>query len=401
MRMAKRVAVRAAYDIYRLGAYAVQAPRAWRERTPRILGDETIRPAIGDRFAIVVKYALIGVTEDFLDLLAALRAQQVNIIVVCNGDMDAEGMALLRQAAHRIILRPNAGRDFGAYRAATLRLAAEGLSPSRILYFNDSVIYLRGAGLDGMVAAMADSAFDVVGATENHQGDHHVGTFAFSFSGRVFRDAKVLAFWRRYRTFELRPHVIREGEAGLARCVKQCGYRIDVIFSAARLAARLDTLSFPELLGLLRYVPIGALRGFAVRDYLRGARDTGRMLAPEHAPWMPARWAPSGPPDAVRHERAAIAERMRRDALTGVMIGAILDGSQVHLGFGLLHRVLDLPLVKRDLLFRGVLLDHDCARILDRLPEDRRNAVLRELVNRGRPVGIGAVRRFLLHNGLI
>lgn len=405
---------RLAYYAYRGGVQVGQLPQVWREREPRFASDETVAPAVGDRFAIVVKFALIGVTEDFLDLLAALRRHRVNAIVVCNGPLVPAEMEALRRAAHRILVRRNIGRDFGAYRAATLRLHAEGLRPARMLYLNDSVIYLRGEGLDALVRALADDASDVTGAFENHEFIHHFGTYAFGVSAAAFGDPEVLRFWRQYRPYDLRPHAIRRGEVALAECLKEQGYRLDVVYSADRLALRLDAMTLPELVALLRYVPYGALRSYELRELLAGARQTGRMLrsrgpappsarasrTPSLSEYRAAAMAARQDSEQAQHG-VALAERIERDVLVNHIMGTIIHGSQAHFGFGLFHRVMGSPLVKRDLLLRGVLMEHDCVRILDHLPAERRDPILRELLNRGRAVNVRGLRRFKLRNGLI
>jgi hypothetical protein len=73
----------------------------------------------------------------------------------------------------------------------------------------------------------------------------------------------------------------------------------------------------------------------------------------------------------------------------------------VHFGFGVFRNVLNVPLMKKDLLTRGVFLEHEVARILEDLPDPQRAAILRELITRGRPVRMGFVRRFQARHGLI
>lgn len=380
---------RLAYFACRAALKVAQQPMVLGERTPRILSDEVCRPADGTAYAIVVKYAPFRVGEDFLDLLTALRRAGVNAVVVCNGrPRDAEH-AQLRDAAHRILVRPNIGRDMGAYRAASLHLA--GLDATRVLYFNDSVHYLRGPELDRMVGALARSDYDVTGTFENHEYFHHFGTYAFAVSGEVFADPRVAAFWRGYKPYDLRPHAIVRGEIGLARCVKAAGYRIDVIYGADRLAQRLDAMPVEQLAELLRYTPLNAQRkspAVLLREPRTMAGAIGALRAEP-----PSRRAPT--------PLQRLGERMEREALVNEILRTFIDTSQVHFGFGVYHRVMGAPLVKKDLLARGVFLEHDAARILEALPEAQRAGLLRELISRGRPVRFGLLRRFLARHGLI
>jgi len=403
----------------RLAAFGVttairlaQLPAVMRERVPAILTDETLSPPQGDVHAIVVKYAGHGMTEDFRDLLLALRGKGVNAIVVCNGALRAAQMDELRGLAQRVLVRPNIGRDMGGYRAATLHLHAAGLRPRRMIYLNDSVFYLRGPGLDAMVAALADGMADMFGTFENHEIVHHLGSYAFSIAGAVFDDPRILGFWRRYRPYDLRPHAIRRGELAYSERVRRCGYRQDVIYSVDKLERRLDAMTWPQLVAQLRHVPIGALRDYRVMDLVSGALETGadlvgrsRRPTAEGAPtptisgYREHQGMDAFPP-AERAERQKLADRIRREVLVNHMIDAIHNGSQIHRGFGLFHRVMDAPLVKKDLLLRDFFDEPACARILDRLPPERRDAVMRELINRGRLIVVPRWRRFKVRHGL-
>ena len=425
MKKIGQIANWAAAGAYVLAAKIIQLPGILAEREPRFVSDETVTPAIGNCYAIVVKYHLIGITSDFLDLLATLRRQHVNAIVVCNGDLRPDELVTLRAFAHRILVRNNIGRDFGAYRAATLHLASEELRPERMIYLNDSVIYIAGPGLDSMIKALLQSDYDAVGTYENHEFAHHMGSYAFSVAGKVFADAQIRRFWRGYRPYDIRPHAIRKGELGFSQCLERCGYRVDVIYSADKLALRLDKMSISELVATLRYVPYGALRGYDLGPLLKGAQRTGQMLAGN--PKSKRRGEKRGKDSAILEQEsrtptisefgrfsaetkarlaeaeknASVAIQIKQETLVNHMIGTIINGSQIHFGFGLFHRVMDSPLVKRDLLIRGILLEHDCARILEHLTPPRREPIMRELLNRGRAVNVRGMRRFKLRNGLI
>ncbi|NMJ41487.1 lipopolysaccharide biosynthesis protein [Roseomonas sp. JC162] len=389
LRWVARQLDRLAYYAYRAGIKLAQQPQVLQERHPQILSDEVCTPATGKAFAIVVKYAAFRVGEDFLDLLATLRRQGVNAVVVCNGRPRPAELEQLRAAAHRILIRPNVGRDMGAYRAASLHL--QGLAAGRMLYFNDSIFYLRGPELEDMVGRLTDSAYDVVGTFENHEYYHHVGSFAFGVSGEVFADPRVAAFWERYKPYDLRPHAIVRGEIGLAECVKKAGYRIDVVYSAERLAERLDAMALDELAALLRFLPT-QLRSTSPATLLGRPEATARAL-------RGLRVEPSAgqAPSSIEQ----LAGRMEREALVNEIMRSFVNTSQVHFGFGVFHRVMGAPLVKKDLLARGVFLEHEIARILELLPAGQRSEILRELVTRGRPVRMNWIRRFKTAHGLV
>lgn len=376
-----------------------QLPKILKERTPRIHSDEVCRPAEGDVFAIVVKYVKFGLSDDFLALLDSLAAASVNAIVVCNGEPDAQMKALLAAKAHRIIVRRNIGRDFGAYRAATLHLKAQGFNPSRVIYLNDSVYFLAGPALDDFTRRLAASRYDVVGALENHAHSHHLGSYALSLSGQAFADPKVLRFWQRYRPYDLRPYVIKKGELRLSNTLRRCGYRFDTLYGAEKLADRLAAMSVAEIVDHMRYLPrhfqvtgmVPALGSVAALASLftDGEDDGGSDTRTPPAPRLPL--------GADARPEAALVKATLIDAI----MRAVTTHSQIHEGFGLFHRLLDCPLVKKDLLQRDIFTEHQMVAILDGLPKDERATVLRELINRGRPTFVRGKARFLMDHGLI
>jgi len=417
VRILRQVFDQAVIHAYCLFTRIRQLPNIVRERTPRFLGDEVLRPAEGARYAIVVKYAGFGVAQDFLDLLDALRRAGVNAIVVCNGELRPEERSQIAALAHRIMTRENIGRDIGAYRAATLHLHRSGLRPDRMLYFNDSVIYLAGTGLETLVARLAEeSDYDITGSFENHEMVHHIGTYAFGISGTVFNDPAVLRFWERYRPFDLRPHAVHKGELEFSAVTQKRGYRKDVVYSADRLALKLDAMDLPTLVSTLRYLPFGPFRSYNIKALLDGPAQTARLLSSvgeqeRRAAASPAALA-SGTPtlSAYRAARASAAQeaapaaeggRFMRETLVNHMMGMIVDGSQVHRGAAIFHRVMDSPLIKKDLLMRGLFVEHDCARFLDHLPAATRAHIMRELINRGRLVYLRGWRAFQIRHGLI
>lgn len=385
--------------------------------SPKFMVDETITPAVGSVYAIVVCYSGFGATDDFIELLRALRRANVNAIVVCNGQPRGPALARLRAEAHRILVRRNVGRDIGAYRAATLYLNSTKLPASRVLYFNDSVIYLAGPELDRMVRQLAESDYPVIGTFENHEFEHHIGSYAFSVSDDVFRNRKMLKFWRGYRPYDVRPHAIHNGEIGLSRRIKKLGFSIDVIYSVDRLSDKLHAMDPVQILGLVKYMPM-AWRAVFLDRTRQGPLGLGMRTRGEFGarPAVPALEKPLGlsaignaaprprgvaaAAEADNALYAAAQQDLAKLALIDLLLGEISVRSQVHSGFGIYHHLMGAPLVKKDLLQRGIWVEHDCALILSDMPTDLRDAVLRQLINRGRPVHVRGVKRFLLHHGL-
>ncbi|SEF33390.1 rhamnan synthesis F family protein [Variovorax sp. NFACC27] len=434
LRMLRAMATRLAYHSYCTATKIRQWPLILRERRPAFLSDESQRPARGDVYAIVVKYAKFGLAPDFLDLLQSLEAGGVNAIVVCNGKLDAASHALLLRSAHRVLVRRNVGRDMGAYRAATLYLGEQGLEPGRMLYLNDSIFFLKSKELDDLVEALCQRRFDVTGAFENHEKSHHVGSYALAVSGKVFSDPDIQRFWQRYRPYDLRPHAILHGEVALSACLKQGGYSIDVIYGAEKLVHQLNALDLRGLIALtqvmrpaFRLQPLdglmaqsmAALRLVEPLSVSSQARPAAAAAAVEPvAPVLTAsgtptlasyrarraqlaQQAPPPPPAPVDDQSFKVAEALARRALVDRIMMEVTQGSQIHLGFGLFRTLMRCPIVKKDLIARDIYFEHDCEMILQDVESEMRSMIVREMVNRGRPIFAQGRLRFLLDHGLV
>ncbi|WP_204273111.1 hypothetical protein, partial [Enterobacter hormaechei] len=55
-----------------------------------------------------------------------------------------------------------------------------------------------------------------------------------------------------------------------------------------------------------------------------------------------------------------VTETLARHALIDSLMMEVTQGSQAHFGFGLYHRLLESPIIKKDLLARSIYLEHDC-----------------------------------------
>ena len=379
------------------------------ELRPKFLSDEIVQPASGQTYAIVVKYSKFMGDDGVPELAAVLRERNINVVVICNGVPPDETLQVLRKSAHRILVRRNVGRDFGAYRAGTLLLEREGVTPSRLLYFNDSVVYLDGPELRQVVETLATSTMDLQGVFENHENHHHIGSFAFSVSGTVLSAPPVMKFWRRYRPYDLRPHAINNGEVLLSRTIKAAGFSVDTLYSVQGLASRLDGMPAAELIGLLRYLPSRSHRPHPV-GLLGVPGQVATALT--RTRWADVPASPSATPRigdfrlTQSTRRSGINEQIRdsrlvKDSLIDELLSSFMFNSQVHYGFGLFYWVMKAPLVKKDLILRGVYLEHESLRVLEDLPAEKAQAIVRILLNRGRPLRPSIVEKFKYYNGLI
>ena len=71
------------------------------------------------------------------------------------------------------------------------------------------------------IADMLSSPCEVLGATENYEIEHHLGSFCIAISGGVLNAAKLKDYWKGYRNTDVRPVVIKTGEMEFSKVLKR------------------------------------------------------------------------------------------------------------------------------------------------------------------------------------
>lgn len=396
------------YNLFVINTKIKESWSILNDRNPKFLYDKKINENDSKNYAIVVKYSKIGITKDFLYLLSTLKSKNINTIVVCNGPIDKKYIGEISPFCHRILVRKNIGRDFGAYRSATLKLVSEKIEINRILYFNDSVYFLSNGSFPAVIDQMLVSNYDAVGTFENHETTYHMCSFAFCLSSAVFYNKKIIRFWKRYKPYSIRPHAISKGELRLSKKIVSQGYKIDIVFSSAKLSRLLHDLSIAEIFDILRFAPIGPLRqyDFKIEDSkLRIAYDIvfdhlkeyPFYNMPNNTRYLQGMGILSSTDDSLTSKELAA----RKIYLIDLLMSSFINASQVHYGFGYFYRLMNSPLIKKDLVQRGIFYDHDIDYILSNLGEQERTAIVRELTMRGRPLRLRGREKFLRNNGLV
>lgn len=119
------------------------------------------------------------------------------------------------------IEKDNYGRDFGSYQAGMKYIFDNNLDAAceRLLIINDSVFFsIRG--LKDFVYRLFNENTEVLGATENSQHSHHLGSFCIAVTGSIVRHERFKQYWRNYKLSNVRPLVIKRGEFALSKLLK-------------------------------------------------------------------------------------------------------------------------------------------------------------------------------------
>lgn len=319
-----------------------------------LVSERKIREATGGIFCIFHLYPRHHLPKSVIRALTVLERLGANLIIISNGAIPEGDMPFVESVAHTIIIRRNIGRDFGGYRTGVLHVL-EKYQPSRLLVVNDSVYFLEH-GLEPFFRALC-APHEYVGAAENHEFGYHVGSYALGFGPKVFNSPHFKAFWQNYELSELRPKVIRTGEIGLNRVViGKIGATPHVVYSPRRLGDALAKLPTTELIATASRMPAA----FPERDALRKLQvATSQWFDPS---------APQSRTGAAMRSidgAAALAETSQtamlklvsasyRQQLERSLMDFVFRGSQIHWGALPFVRHLDCPIIKADLVLRGI-----------------------------------------------
>jgi hypothetical protein len=86
---------------------------------------------------------------------------------------------------------------------------------------NDSLFYSK-ANLAAFLEQMITTDIEVLGATENHEIEHHLGSFCISFDQSILQQPHFRRYWARYSNTDVRPKVIKRGEMELSKTLRRC-----------------------------------------------------------------------------------------------------------------------------------------------------------------------------------
>jgi hypothetical protein len=322
-------------------------------------------------FLIFVFYAtgpLPGFTRTFID---AVARSPFNLILVANAPVENSLAADLLSRCCLLIERANVGRDFGAYKDGIGVLMERFPGVQRLVIANDSVFYLQD-GLDSLLRALNGSE-DFIGVSEVYDHHYHVASFLQSFSRRVLTSAAFRRFWENYRPIGTRRWAILKGEGALTSALLKAGFRPHVLFRVSMLRSRLRTAGDLRVLKpLLPPAIYDKIAGTAEPDLPELIRRRFARAAPEESP--------------------AVA-----DAITN----RVMATNQLHGAGFLFWRFMGLPLVKRDICYRGIHTLSQVASILSPVDAAARDEILADLERRGDGGQIPIVLRPLYHHGII
>jgi lipopolysaccharide biosynthesis protein len=178
-----------------------------------------------------------AIVDDYvLHYLAALKALSFSIVFISTSPLSADEQAKLVGLCDDVILRPNAGLDFGSWALALQRYA--DAVDGRLLLVNDSV-YAPVRDLPGAFARLTAEPADFYGMVESLVLAPHLQSWFLLFENHVVRSPAFRAIFAQRFEAMSKDDVIKAGELGLSAALLAAGFRYTALYrpkDAGRLA---------------------------------------------------------------------------------------------------------------------------------------------------------------------
>lgn len=349
----------------------------------------------GQKIVLMALYQKGIIRDDVVHFLRA--AKELGLYVVCVNTLKVKNPDRYSDVVDCYIEKYNYGRDFGSYKSGFGYLYSSGLAEQcpRMMLVNDSVFFSRKHNMR-FLEEMFGSTVEALGATENYEIEHHLGSFCIALSGEVLNHPKLKKYWKNYKCTDVRPVVIKTGEMELSKTLK-------------RIVSSPD--NFKSLYDIERASTLLHSDDVVLEDIAHLSRNSGLSHWPRFSFSSVSKEVIS----KFLHSPASIAgvsalnadfdslsevEVHYADSLTGFsefvcgavtnsssagenirttvkgevisnFIGCFAHGSQIHQNGIFLHRI-GLPIIKLDGVYRGMFISNDIERLALDLESDQR-----------------------------
>lgn len=239
-------------DPYRTKAY----DRAFAGKVKTFPGDL----AWSTRVAVVVLYQPGGVARSVFFTLRHLIANGYTPMIVSNALLPASDLAELKTLSALVVVRPNVGYDFGAYRDGIRILRETGTRLERLVIMNDSTWFPLSEAdttlnrLEMLDTGLRGHIFKFEPKTG--KGRDHVESHLLMFTGEAVADPSFVRFWEKYPISNLRNLTIDRGEKGITAVFEDNGLGRDGLLTPEKLRDLLDRLDPPQTLEVLNRLVI-------------------------------------------------------------------------------------------------------------------------------------------------
>lgn len=363
----------------------------------------------GGKVIMLALYEKSKLRNDTLELLKEAKSQGIYVVAVNTLKLKAENY--VPDLIDVYIERDNFGRDFGSYQVGMNYIYENKIADrcDRLLILNDSVFYSK-KGLSKFIHDLFNTNVEVLGATENREISHHLGSFCISVVGDIVRKDKFRAFWKDYKSSNVRPFVIKRGEFKLSQTLKSLASTEDNFKALYDVCAFEGALKRDEHLfknyfyfrreGERRYwTNIRYLTEYFEGDmilksfytkYLKDVQEEKNLNAEVEVKYRTKDTKDVEDKMDFVSFATFISDvdfnklphgNVLKQRLLSIYLDDFTRGSQIHNNCISLH-YLGLPIVKLDLVYRCVCNFNDLIKLKDQLDESQKDEFMMLMMNR-------------------
>lgn len=122
------------------------------------------------RYAVYVFYDKNGIVDEYNEVfLEDLKKNLTKLLVICNGEINEEGLQKFKNIADEVIVRPNEGFDITAYKIGIEHYGYEALSQYDEIMVLNSTCFGPLYPFSEMFDSMAEKDLDFWGITQFHE----------------------------------------------------------------------------------------------------------------------------------------------------------------------------------------------------------------------------------------
>lgn len=168
--------------------------------------------------------------------LRELAGAGLSVLFVSNaGFLRPEALAAVQTMCAGVLIRRNAGYDFGAWREGFAALGLPRADTEFAVMANDSV-YGPLTPMRDLLGHVDPARGDFWGCTETWQSRYHLQSYWLAFAPRVLASRAWAAFWAGVRPVPSKRYVILRYEIGLTQALLRAGFAGRAIWPYAALA---------------------------------------------------------------------------------------------------------------------------------------------------------------------
>lgn len=190
-------------------------------------------PKDSEKIAILVAFARSPMLESVKRSIVLLKNQGVHVVLIMNDNTSTETwINALKDDVDTLFIRPNIGRDFGAYQSGIQFLKEKGFynTISELFLLNDSVYYtpISLTKLNDFVNVQKPwkSLF------LNFQYKIHAQSFFLSFGREILDSRAFNKYWNNYYPTSIRRRVVVNGELRLTKKLISAGFMVTPFINA-------------------------------------------------------------------------------------------------------------------------------------------------------------------------